>query len=368
LNNNTNNPKPRGAKPIKRVTPFTIKVFLFLLSVSLSASLLLTLSSFEKDQRNPGENHHAEEVEAFNLQDQETDEKPLKSERETHPFMADQFTEQRPSERSATPYQMGDHLKTEEIVGSIRDSLHGMRAQANEISIGQMFSNGEVKVEMKENFWKKVDAPLPIFQGMKIKTEKGSAAIALSEGTQIEIGQNSLFFFAGKDRLDLIQGHIRFRIEPNSPLRFKVGKLWVVRSHPLQRARDTSVISTKDEGAMGSITVHAKGAVTVNSIQGPLYVINEDRTILSALSTKESVTFPSTAARSQSNIRVASKGTTDKLTEKSEEGPPEEPKEFLGRDTWKWIGKGPWGGVAAAVAIGGGEEDDDDRDVVFICR
>jgi hypothetical protein len=263
---------------------------------------------------------------------------------------------------------MGDHLKTEEIVGSIRDSLHGMRAQANEISTGQMFSNGEVKVEMKENFWKKVDAPLPIFQGMKIKTEKGSAAIALSEGTQIEIGQNSLFFFAGKDRLDLIQGHIRFRIEPNTPLRFKVGKLWVVRSHPLQRARDTSVISTKDEGAMGSITVHAKGAVTVNSIQGPLYVINEDRTILSALSTKESVTFPSTAARSQSNIRVASKGTTEELTEKSEEGPPEEPKELLGRDAWKWVGKGPWGGVAAAVAIGGGEEDDDDRDVVFICR
>jgi hypothetical protein len=264
---------------------------------------------------------------------------------------------------------MGDHLKAEERVGSNRDSLHGMRAQANEISTGQMFSHGEVKVEIKENFWKKVDAPLPIFQGMKIKTEKGSAAIALSEGTQIEIGQNSLFSFAGKDRLDLIQGHIRFRIEPNSPLRFKVGKLWVVKAHPPQTARDMSVISTKDEGAVGSITVHAKGAVTVNSLQGPLYVINEDRILLSALSTRESVTFPSIAARSQSNIRVASKGTTDELTEKSEEGPPEGPREFLGRAPWKWIGKGPWGGVAAAVAIGGGEEEeDDDEDVVFICR
>jgi hypothetical protein len=120
---------------------------------------------------------------------------------------------------------------------------------------------------------------------------------------------------------------------------------------------------------MGSITVHAKGAVTVNSIQGPLYVINEDRTILSVLSTKESVTFPSTAARSQSNIRVASKGTTEELTEKSEEGPPEEPKEFLGRDTWKWVGKGPWGGrnVAVGVAIGGAEEDDGSSGG-FICR
>jgi len=361
LKHNTNNPKPRGAKPIKRVTPFTIKVFLFL----LSASFLLTLSSFEKDRKNPGKNHHAEEVEAFNLQDQETDEKSHKSERGTHPFMADQFTEQRPSQRSADPGQMGDHLKTEEIVGSIRDSLHGMRAQANEISIGQMFSNGEVRFEAKENFWKKVDAPLPIFQGMKIKTEKGAAVIALSEGTQIEIGQNSLFFFAGKDRLDLIQGDIHFRIEPNSTLKFKVGRLWVVRSHPLQTARDTSMISTKDEGAMGSITVHSTGAVTVNSIQGPLYVLNDDRTVLSALSTKESVTFPSTAARSQSNIRVASDGKTEGL----EEAPSERPGEFSGLDTWKWVGKGPWGGrnVAVGVAIGGAEEDDGSSGG-FICR
>jgi hypothetical protein len=301
------------------------------------------------------------------LQDQETDEKSHKSERETHPFMADQSTEHRPSERSADPGQMGDHLKTEEIVASIRDPLHGMRAQANEIPTGQMFSNGEVKVEVKENFWKKVDAPLPIFQGMKIKTEKGTAVIALSEGTQIEIGPNSLFCLAGNDCLNVLQGNIQFRVQPDSPLRFKVGKLWVVKSHPLQKAGDTSVISAKNEGAVGSITVHAKGAVTVNCIQGLLYVINEDRTLLSALSTKESLTFPSTAARSQSNIRVASKGTTQELAEKSEEGPPEGPREFLELDAWKWVGKSPWGGIAAGIAIGGGEEDDDGGRR-FICR
>ena len=330
---------------------------------------MFALISLDKDRKNPGKDHRAEEVEAFDLQDQATNEKSRKSEREPHPFVADQSpeqrpSEQRPSERSAHPRQMGDYLKTEEIGRSNRDSLQGMRIHANEMPIGQMFSNGEVNFEAKGNFWRKVDAPLPIFQGMKIKTEKGTAIIALWDRTQVEIGQNSLFFFAEKDRLDLVQGYIRFRIEPNSPLKFKVGKLWVVRSHPVQMAGDTSMISTKDEGAMGSITVHSTGAVTVNSIQGTLYVINEDRTVLSALSPKESVTFPSTAAKSQSNITVASTGKTGEI----EEAPSGRAGESLGVNTWKWVGKGPWGGrnVAVGVAIGG--EEDDSNSGGFICR
>jgi hypothetical protein len=245
--------------------------------------------------------------------------------------------------------------------------FHGMVAQANEMPIGQMFSNGDVKFEAKENFWKKVDAPLPIFQGMKIKTEKGTAAIALSERAQIEIGQNTLFLFAGKDRLNLIRGHIHFRIEPNSTLKFKVGKLWVVKSHPLQTARDTSMISQKNQGAMGSITVHSTGAVTVSSIQGPLYVINDDHTVLSALSTKESVTFPSTAARSQSNMRVVSNGKTEELRKELEEAPSERPGEFSGVDAWKWVGQEPWGGFALGVALVSADEDGG-RSGGFICR
>jgi hypothetical protein len=227
--------------------------------------------------------------------------------------------------------------------------FHAMVAQANETPIGQMLPNGEVKYEARENLWKKVDAPLPIFQGMKIKTEKGTAVIALSERTQVELGPNSLFSFAEIDRLDLLQGNIDFRIQPNSTLRFKVGKLWVVKSHPLQTARDTSVISTKNEVAMGSITVHPKGSVTVKSIQGPLYVITEDRIVLSALSTKESVTIPSTTAGSQGNTRIASNGTTELL----EEASPEE-WEFLGLNTWTWVGIGALTAVGAGVAIAAG--------------
>jgi hypothetical protein len=68
-------------------------------------------------------------------------------------------------------------------------------AEATEsgLPIGEMISSGEVKFEARENVWKQVEPiHFPVFQGVRIKTEKGLALIVLSNGNQIEAGQNSL--------------------------------------------------------------------------------------------------------------------------------------------------------------------------------
>ena len=54
------------------------------------------------------------------------------------------------------------------------------------IPIGEMVSKGDVNFEARENVWKKVEpSHFPIFQGVKIKTEKGIAAVALGNNSHI---------------------------------------------------------------------------------------------------------------------------------------------------------------------------------------
>jgi hypothetical protein len=48
--------------------------------------------------------------------------------------------------------------------------------------LGDMTSRGEVKFEAREGAWKNVEPSyFPVFQGMKIKTEKGAAVISLAK-------------------------------------------------------------------------------------------------------------------------------------------------------------------------------------------
>ncbi len=78
------------------------------------------------------------------------------------------------------------------------NGFQGMKTEAKEkvLPIGQMISKGEVKFEAKENTWKTVElSAFPLFQGTKVKTEKGVAVIFLPDYGQIEIGENSLFSF-----------------------------------------------------------------------------------------------------------------------------------------------------------------------------
>jgi len=240
----------------------------------------------------------------------------------------------------------------------------GMIAEANpNIPVGQMVSRGEVKFEIKENLWEKVETPFPIFEGMKIKTGKGKSVLAIAKKTRIEIGSDSLFYFDQRDQFNLLHGKINFRIQPDVPLRFKVCNLWISKSNLPQSSIRPSVGLMKEKELAGSILTHSKGSVTVKSIQGPMYVTNEDGAVLASLSSGESITFPCIIGSPKSPTMLA------QAKPKWTEGPIEE-EEFLGlsTNTWKWMGVGV--GVAAiisGVAIGVSSGGEDNEEVGPVC-
>jgi hypothetical protein len=195
---------------------------------------------------------------------------------------------------------------------------------------------------------------------MRIRTEKGEAVLALAEKTRIEIGSDSLFYFDQRDQFNLLQGKVSFRIQPDVQLRFKVGNLWVHKSYPLQSAKGSSAVLTKDKAFAGSILMHSKGSVTVKSVQGLLSVTKDDGSLLSSLSTGESITLPSVVASSKSPPVMASNAEP-----KWTEGPVEE-EGFLGLSTWTWVGIGA-AAVVVGVVIGVLASDDDDDDEAPAC-
>jgi hypothetical protein len=248
------------------------------------------------------------------------------------------------------------------------NGFHGMIAEASQnIPVGQMVSRGGVKFEVKENLWEKVETPFPVFEGMRIRTEKGEAVLALAEKTRIEIGSDSLFYFDQRDQFDLLQGKINFRIQPDVQLRFKVGNLWINKSYPLQSAKGFSVALTENKEFAGSILMHSKGSVTVKSVQGSLSVTNGEGSLLASLSTGESITLPSAIANPKSPPK--SPMMLAQNEPKWTEGPVEE-EGFLGfsTNTWIWIGVGVGvaaliAGIAIGVSGGGGG----DHEAVPIC-
>jgi hypothetical protein len=194
------------------------------------------------------------------------------------------------------------------------NGFHGMVAQANQnaIPVGQMISRGEVKFEIKENAWEKVETPFPVFEGMKIKTDKGEAVLAIAEKTRIEVGPDSLFYFDQGDRFHLLQGKINFRMEPELRLRFKVGNLYILKSYPLQSSRAPNVAPVNEE-AIGSIYLHPKGSITIESTQGTLYITNQDQVILASISKGDSITLPSAITSSKSPIILADAGNPESM-------------------------------------------------------
>jgi hypothetical protein len=188
-----------------------------------------------------------------------------------------------------------------------------MVAEAKEkvLPVGEMVSKGEVKFEARENVWKGVESShFPIFQGTKIKIEKGMAFITLSNNSQIEVSPSSLFSVDQNDQFVLSQGSIEFRIPSTSEINFKVGNLSILKSRTLQAAKDGSTAPPGDEETIGSISIHPNGSVTVKSIKGKLTVMNQDRVVLAALSSKDSVTIPSTTVGMKPPVMVAQVGET----------------------------------------------------------
>ena len=219
-----------------------------------------------------------------------------------------------------------------------------MVAEAKEVDrpIGEMLSRGEVKFESRENIWKKAEpSHFPVFRDVKIKTEKGSAAIALGNNCQIEVGPNSLFFFDQIDRLNLSQGGINFRISSSAELNFKIGNLLVTKSRSLQASKGPIVASPKNEETIGSITIHSNGSVSIKSTQGQLFILNQDRVVLAALSSQDSVTIPSIAVEGSHPVMVAQAGEAAAGGETGGGA-------FLGISTWGWIGI-----IGGAAVVGG---------------
>lgn len=227
--------------------------------------------------------------------------------------------------------------------------------------IGEMVSKGEVSFEVRDKVWRNVDpSHFPIFQGEKIKTEKGTSILALTDNCQIEVGQNSLLTFDRNGRIHLLQGSIDFRIPAAAAMEFKIGNIFVLPSRSLHASKSTLVPLPKIEEAIGSIRIHANGAVTVKSLQGSLSILSQDRVVLAALSNKDSVTIPSVTVKSPSRIMVAQAGETAREVES---------KEKKGVPAWVWIGAGfAAAGVAAGLGIYSYSEHHEDHErIPIIC-
>lgn len=221
----------------------------------------------------------------------------------------------------------------------LTNGFHTMVAKAKEINrpIGAMISRGDVKFESRENVWKNVESShFPIFEGVKIKIEKGASIIKLENNSQVEVGQNSLLSFDRSDQLRLLEGTVNFRFPPTAELSFKVEDLTVIKYRSLQASKNPPPVSPNSEDTIGSISVHPNGSITVKSIRGSLSIVNQEHVVLAALSSKDTVTIPSVAAKRPSKVMVARAGGIESDSSSGE---------FLG------LSKGEWFWVAVLVVI-----------------
>ncbi len=246
----------------------------------------------------------------------------------------------------------------------LTNGFHTMIAKAKEINrpIGEMISRGDVKFESRENVWKKVESShFPIFEGVKIKIDKGASIITLENNSQVEVGQNSLLSFDRNDQIRLIEGTVDFRFPPAAELSFKVKDLTVINYRSLQASKNPAPVSPNNEDTIGSISVHPNGSLTVKSIRGSLSIVNQEHVVLAALSSKDTVTIPSVAAKSSSKVMVAQAGGRESGSSSGE---------FLGlsKSEWFWVATlVAFDAVAIGVGIAIYEHNKDDHHHTPVC-
>jgi hypothetical protein len=222
--------------------------------------------------------------------------------------------------------------------------------------VGEMVSRGEVKYEAREKAWQKVEPSyFPIFQGSKIKTEKGSAIISLKSDIQIEMGANTVLFFDRRDRIQLFQGHLNFRVNSPEGISIRVGKI-TIASTPPRSASAGMGVSGKDTPDMGTIRVHSNDSVTIQSTQGQWMVLNPQGVILATISPKESLSLPPGIVDNPPSEK------TQKMmfAQVGEISPtPEEAETYWGLSKWAWggIGLGVLALFGIGLAAGGGGGD-----------
>ena len=175
--------------------------------------------------------------------------------------------------------------------------------------IGEMVSQGDVSVEIKENRWKRIESfQFPVFYGMKIRTGKGKAIIALTNGSQIEMNPHTALSFGQEDRLSVLQGGLVFRIPPKVQMKFMVKDVSVLSSRPLQAYKNPTGMPTRLEDTVGSLALNPNGSMTVRSSQGSLSVLDHHRNVLATLSSEDMVRIPPEKVLGKQKVMVAQVG------------------------------------------------------------
>ncbi|NWF54678.1 MAG: hypothetical protein HXY45_07800 [Syntrophaceae bacterium] len=212
--------------------------------------------------------------------------------------------------------------------------------------IGEMVSRGEVQYEAREGVWQKVDLSyFPIFQGSKIKTQKGSALLSLKNDILVEMGANTALYIERRDQIRLLQGHIHFRINSPEGLSIAVGKIRVANA-PSPAASASPVAAKKASADMGTIRIQADDSVAIQSAQGRFLVSNPQGVTLAALSPKDSLTIPRNLLENPPSERSQKM----MLAQVGDITPAPEEDTYLGLSKWVWGGIGL--GVLALAGIG----------------
>lgn len=215
--------------------------------------------------------------------------------------------------------------------------------------IGEIISKGGVKFEVRDKVWKNIDSShFPVFEKGRIKTEQGAGMVTLRNDCHLEIPQNSLISLEQVDRAHLLQGRVNFRIPSAKEMSIKVGSLTVMKPRIQQASKGTAVVPAKNEDAVGSISLHSNGSVTVRNLQGSVSILDQDREVVAALASKQSITIPATIASGKTNKMVAQAGEVKEYRRRQSASVIDEESTYLGLNAVEWIAVG-----SAAALVGG---------------
>ena len=205
------------------------------------------------------------------------------------------------------------------LVGSGVREVRSAVTERN-LPIGEMVWRGDVTVEVRENRWIRPGGmPFPIFKGVKIKTGNGTAAISLSNDSQIELTPNSLVSFLFLDQVLLVKGEINFRISTTGRTQLSVGSLAVMRSPSLQASKSSAPVYQKMEESVGTASLSPGGSLTVKTERGKLFVLDQDRNVVASISSKESVRIPPAQVLGKERVMVAQAGAPPPAVKKVQE-------------------------------------------------
>jgi hypothetical protein len=221
------------------------------------------------------------------------------------------------------------------------------RAKETNFPIGEMISKGGVKFEVREKVWKTIDSShFPVFEKGRIKTEQGTGMVTLKNNCHLEIAQNSIVSIEQVDKAHLLQGKMNFRIPSAKEMTIKVGGLTVMKPRIQQASR--GIVPARNEDTVGSISLHSNGSVTIRNLQGSLSVLDQDRMVVAALASKESITIPATIASGKSNKMVAQAGEMKEERRRQAASVIDQEWTYLGLNAIEWIAVG-----YAAALVGG---------------